>query len=185
TRTSENISPSGKKYILQQKFQEISPEKLLYIPNSSTQETLQYNNEVCKAINGIDASDKGVRIIQKNTTSVLVCNDIKKSKTEIDKILSQRQACNIQSISYSNYNGITGANNPIAGDILYQNATGSLLRRIEVGGYYNEAIDNLNNESGYSRIFLTVYIGSPGTYPFYTIGRLGCTSTSQGVLVTT
>lgn len=181
TRTSVATAPSGRKYSIQQQFQEISKDKLLYIMNSSTPETLQYNNEVCKSVGGIDATDKGVRLVSRESPSTLVCENVKKNDNNSLDIA--RQSCNISTSSNSNYNGIAYANNMVSGTVYYTNATGSLVKRITVNGYYNEVIDYVSNTTGNAMIFLNAYIGSPNTYPIVTTGRLGCTASSQGVLV--
>ncbi|MDS7935685.1 hypothetical protein RMB03_17310 [Acinetobacter sp. V91_7] len=181
TRTSTAIAPNGRKYNIQQQFQEISENKLLYILNSSTPETLQYNNELCKSVGGIDATDKGVRLISKDATSAIICDNVKKNN--IDTVSSTRQSCNISALSNSDYNGRAYANNIVSGTVYYTNATGSLIRRITVNGYSNEAIDYLSNQTGNGQIFLNAYIGAPNTYPIVTTGQLGCSSSSQGVLI--
>lgn len=181
TRTSTAIAPNGRKYSIQQKFQEISKDKLLYITNSSTPETLQYNNEVCKSVGGIDITDKGVRLISKESPSTLVCENVKKN--DMNSLNMARQSCNISASTNSNYNGKAYANNMVSGTIYYTNATGSLVKKITVNGYYNEVIDYVSNTTGNAMIFLNAYIAAPNTYPIVTTGRLGCTASSQGVLI--
>lgn len=179
-RSSQATGPNGKQYSLQQRFQEISPEKLLYISNSSTPETLQYNNEICKSINGTDNTDKGVRIISKLTTSTLVCDNIKKNEVGL---LNSERSCNITAQSNSNYNGRAYSNNLVSGNFRYTNASGRFVKKITLNGYYNEIVDYVSNQTGNSQIFLNAYIGAPNPYAFVTTGQLGCTSSSQGVLI--
>ena len=181
TKTSSVIAPSGRKYSIQQKFQEISKDKLLYITNSSTPETLQYNNEVCKSVGGIDSTDKGVRLVSKDSPSILVCENVKKN--DVANLNTARQSCNISASTNSNYNGRANSNNMVSGAIYYTNATGSLVKRITVNGYYNEVVDYVSNTTGNAMIFLNAWISAPNTYPIVTTGRLGCTASSQGVLI--
>ncbi|SPL71656.1 hypothetical protein [Acinetobacter stercoris] len=73
TRTSELNLASGRKITIQQKFQEISPTQLLYIPFTTSPEVEEFYKEYCPLVTDYSLAEKGIRVMHKNAISTLQC----------------------------------------------------------------------------------------------------------------
>jgi len=72
-RNAQLTAPSGKIYNTQQKFIELRKNKLFYIPNSSTPETLKYINDICSKNGRVEQINKGSIIVSENVAGAIKC----------------------------------------------------------------------------------------------------------------
>lgn len=172
---------NGKKYTTNQKFIELKDNKLLYIPNSSSAETIQYANDICHAAGGNERINKGSNIISSNLPFTLSCES--KKKPNLTNMRTSNEECNIQALPHST-DGRPNTNVMLSGSFYFSNVT-FLNTKISFFDYYNEIQDaNLGLDYGNSEIFLNVLApAEENAYPFTVTGTSQiCSKSEQGAL---
>lgn len=180
-RTAVLTSSNGKKYTTNQKFIELSNNKLLYIPNSSSTETIQYANDICSANGGSERINKGSNIISSNLPVTISCDS--KKKQNLKNIRASNEECNVQAIAHST-DGRPNTNTLLSGSFYYSNVT-SLSTKISFFNYYNIIEDaNLGIDYGNAEIYLNVTApDQENSYPFTVTGTSQiCSKSDQGTL---
>lgn len=180
-RTAVLTGSNGKIYNTNQKFIELSNNKLLYIPNSSSTETIQYANDLCSAVGGNERINKGSNIISSNIPVTVSCES--KKKQNLKNMRASNEECNVQAIAHST-DGRPNTNTLLSGSFYYSNVT-SLSTKISFFDDYNIIEDaNLGIDYGNAEIYLNVIApAQENAYPFTVTGTSQiCSKSEQGAL---